>query len=147
MRLQILQSVRKHLPAKTRIMQKLYNRLAGQINLLVSTPRKVPPKDISQQTKVTILTTFTKYSTDLLKCQNIQQKSSYNFRNVKPLGNSVSRVLIQNCSFLVGSGPSVLSIKIITTSLRNPVRPSVLKWLNEYDCLCSQLFGCFSSSY
>ena len=39
--------------------------------------------------------------------------------------------------------PSLLSKIVITTSLRNPVCLSVLKWLNKYACFFSKLFAAF----
>ena len=62
---------------------------------------------------------------------------------LRPLGASMSRVLILNFSFLLNSHPLVSSTKVFATPLKNFLCPSVLKWLNEYVCLGSKPLTAF----
>ena len=92
----------------------------------------------------TILTKYSHNKTSNRGCYTISL-------TLRPLVTGVSKVAIQNCSLLVRSDLSVLSIKVIATSLRNPVRPTVLNWLKRnmpvYLLNLSQIFGCFLCSY
>ena len=67
----------------------------------------------------TLLTKYSNTKTSYRGCYTISP-------TLRPLVTGVSKVAIQNCSLLVRSDLSVLSIKVIATSLRNLVRPTIL---------------------